>query len=551
LGSVPAVDELERGRALCQRGAWRDAYEALSGADAAAPLRAEDLELLATSAYMLGREQDYAGVLERLHQCYLDAGAPLLAARAAGWLGTHLMLRGEIGRGTGWLGRAQRLVERQAGDCAERGYLLLPLAFQHEAMGDCDAAAATAGDAAAIAERFAERELFALAAHAQGHFLIRAGRASEGLPLLDEAMVAVTAGELSPIVSGIVYCGVIMACQEAFEPRRAQEWTEALARWCERQPDMVAFSGRCRVHRAELMALKGAWADALDEARAAVVRVARGDHHSALADAAYVQGEVYRLRGESDAAEDAYRDAGRYGREPHPGLALLRLAQGRLDAAAVAVRRVLDETAVPADRARLLPACVEIMLAAGDIEAARGACDELAQMATRNEAGVLTAIVAQARGAIELATGDPRAALRSLRPAWRAWEELGAPYEAARVRALMGAACRELGDDDAAALELEEARRAFARLGAAPDVARLDALDRTGGAEPYGLTARELQVLRMVAAGRTNRAIAAELVLSERTVDRHVSNILAKLRVPSRSAATAYAYEHHLVRRAG
>jgi ATP/maltotriose-dependent transcriptional regulator MalT len=340
-----------------------------------------------------------------------------------------------------------------------------------------------------------------------------------------------------------VYCGVILACQIAYEPRRAQEWTAALARWCESQPDMVAFSGRCHVHRAEIMQLKGAWSDALEEARCAADRAAQGSHRNALAGAAYVQGEVHRLRGAVEAAEAAYRDASRYGREAQPGLALLRLAQGNVDVAAATIRRVLGETQAPVDRVRLLPACVEIMLAAGELEAARAACDELDEAAAGHDVGVLRAIAAQARGAVDLAAGDAGAALPALRRAWRVWEEMEAPYEAARVRALMGAACRALGDHDTAALELEAARRVFAELGAGPDLAIIDG----GAADSHGLTARELEVLRLVADGRTNKAIAAELVLSERTVDRHVSNILTKLGVASRAAATAFAYEHRLL----
>jgi DNA-binding CsgD family transcriptional regulator len=539
---MPAVDALDRARALCAEGSWAAAYEALSGANSAAPLAVDDLELLATTAYMLGRDEEYSHHLERVHQLHLDAGEPLRAARTAFWNGMDLMMRGETGRGSGWLGRAQRLVDAHAEACAERGYLLVSLAFQRENAGDLDGAIAAVAEATALAERFGDRTLFAIAVNVHGHFLVRAGRVVEGLALLDEAMVALTTGELSPIACGIVYCSVISGCQEAFEPRRAQEWTDALARWCEGQPDMVAFSGRCHVHRAEIMQLKGAWSEALEEARSAERRAARGKHRNALAEAAYVQGEVHRLRGQLGAAEEAYREASQYGREPHPGLALLRLSQGKVEAAATAIRRVLDETSAPPERARLLPACAEIMLAAGDLDAARGACEELAEIGAGYEVGILGAIVAQTQGAVELAAGEARTALPALRRAWRVWEEIEAPYEAARVRELMGAACRALGDEDAAALELEAARRMFAELGAAPDLARLGGADST-----HGLTARELEVLRLVAAGRTNKAIAAELVLSERTVDRHVSNIFAKLGVSSRTAATAFAYEHELV----
>ena len=525
-----------------------DAYKLLSHADQAAPLGAEDLELLATAAFMIGREDDCLSSLERAYHVYLDAGEALCAVRCAFWLGMNLALRGEMGRATGWLGRAQRLVEREERDCVERGYLLVPVMLRHEAIGDWEAAYATAADAAEIGERFGDADLLALAVHEQGCALIQQGRIEEGLGLLDEAMVAVTAGELSPIVTGIVYCSVITGCQEVYALHRAREWTAALTRWCEQQPDMVSFTGRCLVHRAEIMELHGAWRDALEEARRAHQRCVQGNNRSAAAQAFYRQGEVHRLQGRFSAAEEAYRDSSRYGWEPQPGLALLRLAQENDDAAAAAIRRAVGETTEPLKRARLLPAYVEIMLAVGDAEEARSACRELQEISAQYKSGMLGAMVAHAEGAVALAEGDARAALLALRRAWQVWQELEVPYEAARVRVLIGLACRALGDDDTAALELEAARGVFAQLGATPDLARVDSLTRRApSGDAHGLTLRELQVLRLVAAGETNRAIATELVLSGRTVDRHVSNIFAKLGVSSRAAATAYAYKHQLV----
>ena len=539
------VGALARGREAVGRRAWTDAHAGLSAADAESPLAAEDLELLATSAYMLGRDDEYLDALDRAHHAYVEAGAPLRAARCAWWSAMHLLLRGEVGRGTGWLGRAQRLVAAHGADCVERGYLLMPEAFRHEAQGGHEAGAAIAADAAAIAERFDDRDLFALAVHVQGHLLVSANRVAEGLALLDEAMLAVTSGELSPIASGIVYCGVILGCRHAYEPRRAHEWTAALTRWCDSQPDLVAFTGRCMTHRAEIMLLEGEWPTALHEARGARRRAARAGNRMAVGDAARLIGDIERLSGRLDAAEEAYREANRAGHEPQPGLALLRLAQGDATAAAAAIRRALAEATEIPERTQLLPAFAEIMLAAGDLDAARDGCDELARIAAPHGSEVLDAIVAQTQGAIALAAGDPGAALPCLRRARRVWQEIDAPYETARVRVLVSSACRALGDRDAAELELDEARATFRRLGAVMDLA---GVDRTEGAgRVHGLTDRELQVLRRVAAGATNKAIAAELVLSERTVDRHVSNILTKLGVSSRTAAAGYAYEHGLV----
>jgi len=459
----------------------------------------------------------------------------------------NLVLRGEMGPGSGWLGRAQRLLEHEEGDSVERGYLLMPLVFRHEAAGDFAAGSAVAAEAAAIAERFGDAEGFALATHTQGQMLIKAGRVKEGLALLDEAMVAVTAGELSPIVTGLTYCGVILACQDVYEVRRAREWTAALTRWCKGQPDVLAFTGRCLVHRAEILQLQGAWLDALEEAQRASRRFVETMNESRVGLALYREAELQRLLGEFEAAEEAYREASRHGWEPQPGLAQLRLAQGRNDAALSTIRRVLGETTDALKRAGLLPAYIEIVLAVGDVEEARSACRELEEIAARYESAMLGAMVAYARGAVHLAEADAHAALGALRDASAVWQELEAPYEMARTRVLIGLACRALGDEDASMLELEAARAAFERLGAASDVARLDALGGIVSADTHGLSPRELEVLRLVAAGKSNKEIASALVISEHTVARHLQNIFGKLDVSSRAAAGAFAFEHDLV----
>jgi ATP/maltotriose-dependent transcriptional regulator MalT len=544
MSSPPEVVSLERGRESYARKAWNDAFESLSLADGEAPLGADDLVLLAESAFMLGRDGEFLGILERAHHAYLGAGELQRAVRCAFWIGMNLALRGEMGPAGGWLGRAQRLLEREERDSVERGYLLLPASFERESAGDFAAAAAIAAQAAEIGEQFGDRDLFALALHAQGNMLIREGEVKKGLELLDESMVAATARELSPIVVGVVYCGVILACQEVYDVRRAKEWTAALTRWCAEQPDLVAFTGRCLVHRSEILQLQGAWRDALEEARRAAERFARQLNPRASGVALYRQGELLRLQGEFDAAEEAYRTASGHGWEPQPGLAQLRLAQGRTDAAVATIRRATGETTEPLRRAALLPAQVEILLAAGDVDAAREACAELEGLAESYESAMLGALAAHARGAVTLADGDAASALAALRSAARLWQELEAPYDDARVRVLIGLACRALGDDDAAELELAAARDTFTALGARPELARLELLtSRT----THGLTARELEVLRLVAAGRSNREIAAALVISEHTVARHVQNIFAKLDVSSRAAAGAFAFEHGLV----
>jgi DNA-binding CsgD family transcriptional regulator len=539
--------DLERGRESFARREWRDAHARLSRAEQSRSLEPDDLERLAFSAALAGRDPELLSALERLYQAHVDAGACAPAARAAFWLGFRLLALGEPARASGWLGRAQRALERVDGDCAERGYVMLPEVARRLATRDDAAAATAAADAAAIGERFGDRDLAALARSMQGRALLRHRRVEDGLALLDEAMVAVTSGELSPLVTGLIYCSVIAACQGVYALDRAREWTAALAEWCEGQPQMVTFAGQCLVHRAEILALGGEWPAAVEEARRARERLPSADA-GARADALYQQAEIHRLRGEHAAAADAYRQVSELGREPQPGLALLRLAQGRRDEAHGAIQRVLATTAVPLGRARFLPACVEISLAGAEVEAARDASRELEELARAFGTEVLGAMAEHARGAVRLAEGDARGAVEPLRHAFGVWQKVGAPYIAARMRVLLGHAYRALGDPEGARLEVDAARRVFESLGASPDLAALDVPARdTLRDKAHGLSPRELQVLRLVAGGLTNKAIAAELGLSERTVDRHVSNIFLKIHVPSRAAATAFAYEHDLV----
>jgi len=545
-GALDVTRQLERARESFRLRAWPEAYRAFSDADRAGPLVASDLELLATAAYLLGRDADYLKALERAHLAHLDAGDCQRSARCAFWLGYRSVFRGETGQATGWFGRAQRLVEREARQSVEQGYLMVPVAEHHLGTGDSEAAYAAGESGAEIGERFGDGDLVAMARHQQGRARLQQGRLKEGLALLDETMVLVVSGRLSPVVTGLMYCSVVQKCQMVYALDRAGEWTAALAAWCDEQPEMVAFSGLCRVHRAEVLQLRGAWREAVAEARRGCERAQ--DNQQAAAAAYYQLGEVYRLQGDLAPAEQAYRAASLRGLEPHPGLALLRLAQGHAETAAAAIRSAVKVTTQEWQRARLLPACVEILLASGDLPGAKAACTELDELARGFDADALSALAAQARGAVELAEDHPDRALLSLRSAAEVWKKIDAPYLLAAVRVLMGLSYRALGDDEGAELELDAARTCFDELGATSDLRRIDRLARPiANDRTHGLSARELEVLRLIAAGMTNKAIASLLFVSERTIDRHVSNIFAKVGVSSRAAATAHAYEHKLL----
>ncbi|MDQ6829843.1 MAG: response regulator transcription factor [Gemmatimonadota bacterium] len=544
---------LERGRASFTQQGWEAAFEHLSAADRESALDAEDLERLATCAQLLGKDTSCAELWVRAHHQFLSRDEMARAARCALRLAVPLLLNGEQAQGGGWIARARRLLDdARAGaglDRVERGYLSAAEGVQAVMAGQIEEARSRFAEAAALGERFRDPDLTALARQGHGRALIYMGEIARGTAFLDEAMAAVTAGELSPSVVGDIYCSVIGACQEMYDLRRANEWTDAFTRWCARQPEMAPYRGQCLLHRAEILQLHGAWPNAREEAERARERLSGPPPSRSVGAASYQIAELHRLRGESDEADAAYRLANQSGRDPQPGLALLRLAQGRVDAAWSAISRSMEETHAGRTRARLLPAFVEIAIAADQIPAARAASDELAWIAADLGAPYLTALSHRARAAVLLAEREPHDALASAREAMKIWADLDAPYFVARDRVLIGLACRALCDNDSSTLELEAAREVFERLGARPDVARVTALlDRSPVTASAGLTAREVEVVRHVATGKTNRAIADALGISEKTVARHVSNIFAKCDLSSRAAVTAYAYEHGLLR---
>ena len=537
-GSVTA------GRAAFGRRAWRDAYDHLAAAGRDEQLGSDDLERLATTAYLVGAD-DAADRWVAAHDRFLRDGEVGRAVRCAFWLAYGLLDRGEVGRAGGWLAKAADLLEEHRVDGAERGYLILPQAIE---IADHHPAAALEqfDTARRIGDRFDDVGLITLGLMGRGQALISLGRWADAVRSLDEAMVAVARDDVPPIVAGIVLCGAIDACRRIFDVRRTVEWTAALTRWCDAQPDLVPFRGQCLVHRAEIMRLRGDWPDALDEAnRACRLLAGRAPHGDAL----YETGELHRLRGEWAEAEAAYRAASRAGRDPQPGLALLRLAQHDVDAAVAAIHRLRDEASDPAARVRMLGQFVEIAIQAGDVDNARDAADELGALAAVMGTAYLGASAAHAAGSVHLAEGDPQAALPMLRRAWVAWRALEVPYAAARARELIGLTCTALGDRDGGQMELDAARLGFRLLGATADATRVEDLLAAGRNHGPGhrLTVREREVVALVAQGRTNREIAATLVISEHTVARHLQNIFGKLGVASRTALCSFAYEHGLV----
>ena len=538
---------------LARAGEWEAAYTRMCGRDEAAALTDGDaLEMFATCAYMTGREDAYIDLMGRAFDAHAQADAPLRAARAAFWIGLTLMFRGETGLGGGWLARAETLVGDHGGPCAESGYIMLPRVEASFGAGDNQAAERIATEALAIGEKSGDADLAAIARHLVGRARMALGDIPGGLSAMDETMVATTEGRLSPIVTGLIYCSVIEACQRYQALRRASEWTEALSSWCAEQPELVAFTGRCLVHRSEILLFDGRWPEAETEARAAARRLAEGPAKHHAGPAFYQQGEVHRLQGRFEAADESYRAASALGFDPQPGLALMRLQQGRLQAAGAAIRRALAASDAPTLRMRLLPAAFEIALAAGDRAAATASCTEMEELAQTYASDAVAARVAEMRGDLGLTEGDAGLALRCYARAAALWREMQAPYQLCRVRQKTARACAMLGDAEGGLAEAQAALEGFARLGAEPDRKAVEAVMRQcDPARPAILTPRQTEVLTMIAAGLTNREIAARLGLSERTVDRHVSDILTRIDVPTRAAAVAFALTSGLMGSSG
>lgn len=544
---------LLQGRDAFTQCRWREACARFAAADDESPLGSADLERYASAAYLVGEDARAISAWTRAHHQFIEQRKPERAARLGFWLSLNLLLAGEMARSAGWLARSQRLLDGRDDACVEQGYGAIVTGLLAMGKGNVEGAVESFGQALRLAQEFGDTDLLALGLLSQGQVMVQSKEIAQGVARLDEAMVAVTTGDVAPVLTGIVYCAVILTCQRIFDLGRAREWTRQLDIWCSSQPDLVPYRGQCLVHRSEVLQSQGDWPGALAEAVRAREHLS-GRRESMSGRACYQQGEVHRLRGEFARAEEMYLEASRNGFEPQPGLSLLRLAEGRLDAAVVAIRGLVDSTGsaqgpgAGPSRPKGLYAYIEILVAAGELAAARVAADELARIAVAMDAPVLLAMSAQADGAVLLAAGEPNPALAPLRKAWELWQQLGAPYESARLRVLIGRACQRFGDDETARTHFDAAASVFGQLGAGPDLAALERLtpDRRMGSSG-GLTGREREVLSLVARGGTNRQIATALGISEHTVARHLSNIFDKLAVTSRTAASAYAHRNNLV----
>jgi class 3 adenylate cyclase len=466
---------LEAGREAARRHAWRTAYPLLREADNAGTLTADDLESLGDAAWWTGRLDEALSLRERAFASFSKGGNPARAAAIALSLAIDHMQKGAFAAGGGWLSRAARLLEHEE-ESAAHAFLALVHGIVALEQGVLDEAEAQLTRARELAERYGDLSVGAMASVFRGMSLVYAGEVDAGLALLDEATASAVGGELDLLATGVVYCVTIDSCQALGDCSRAAQWTEAANRWCDRL-DIAGFPGACRVHGAEIMRLKGEWPRAEEQALTACDEL-RDYNRSLTAFGHYEIGEIRRRRGDFAAAEAAYETARDLGREPEPGLALLRLAQGKVDTAARAIKRELAREGLdPLGRSKRLPAQVEIAVAAGELKVAREAADELERVADAFRVGsrrtpALDGAARLARGQIQLAEKDWSGATESLRAARETWSAVGAPYETAHARLLLGLAYRGEGDENAARDELRAARTAFEGLGAVLDAQR-------------------------------------------------------------------------------
>lgn len=537
------VDALTKAREAQARQDWQAMFDAASIASVdSSELEAQRAELLAEAAWWLGRLEECIAAREQAYLRYDELGNRRRAGMCAVWLWEHHAIAARPAISGAWLRRARRAL-RDDPDCVEHGALLLREAETAHGRGDLDLAIDLARGAIALGRTLGSADLEAEGLQTGGRVLIDRGEMAEGMGDLDEAMLFAVEDRLGPYATGKVYCSLISACEDIGDLDRAAEWTEATMRWARQHPFAI-FPGICRVHRAVVLKRRGALLEAEQEARRACEELAGS--HVANSGAAHAEvGDICRRLGELDRAEDAFGTAQDLSGQTCEGLALLRLAQGRTAQALTIATGCLRDTTNRLARAAVLPILIHVAVAANELEAARDALAELEDIAAAFDTTVLQGTVLSARGRVALANGDPAAAGAALRDALDRWQALGIPYEVATTRTMLGLALRDLGDESGAAAAFAAAAALFDEIGARLD-ARLAAGDHVP-ALPNGLTQREAEVLRLIAAGMTNNEIASSLYLSTKTVSRHLSNIFTKVGVTSRAAATAYAFEHGLI----
>ncbi|RPI43618.1 MAG: hypothetical protein EHM46_03825 [Bacteroidetes bacterium] len=528
---------------------WTEIYFQLSASDRERELGPEELEKLALAAFLTGSDAESFQFLERAHQGYLVQGETGQAVSCAFWLGLILMNSGEKGRSSGWFARGERLLGREENrDFAEKGLLLIPEGLVSLRTGNAGKAEEIFERVESIGEKFRNSDLIVLGRLGQGQARIQLGDVPGGIRLLDETMITVETEEVFPLVNGIVYCAVIESCRKVWDLGRAREWTSVLTRWCEEQPDIVPFRGECLVRRAEIIQLHGEWQRAFEETSDACNLLSKHPGSAVAGEAYYRRAELQRLAGDFDAAEESYMEAARRGREPQPGFALLRLSQGQDNAAETAIRNSLLETKDATKRADILPAFVRIMIGVNKTGEAMEAVEELKDITTQFDTPYLQAMYSHCLGAVCLAEGNVHLVLEHLQIALKFWNSLYLPYESACTQELIGILFRKLDDKDRSETELSAAAWIFGQLNARPDLERVSRLLNKGRVrDNHGLTLRELQVLRLMASGRSNKSVADELFISNRTVARHVSNIYNKLGVSSRVQAIAFALKNNLL----
>lgn len=529
---------LEKARDALAAHNWALAFDLLSEAREISGLAAEDLDALAEAAWWTGRIDICIEALERVYQEFVGSGETDRAVMAAIYLSYHHANKGDFAIGNGWQSRATRLAQ-QIPHSPAAAYLATAECGIAYNSGDLEGCLAKAKAVAKAGEDHGDPTLLAWGLHWRGLAMIKLGYLDEGWSLLDEAMLGVSSGQMQPIWAGFLHCGMVLICEQLGDPRRGWQWVEVTERWLHGLPSASVYPGICRMYKARLIQERGDWAEAEIEARRVCAELT--DLHVASAARAYYEiGEINRKRGDLESAEESFKKAHHMGFDPQPGLARLRLAQGRVDTAMLQIVRALDEAPDRLERAKLLPHHVEIAIAAGDLEGATAAVNELQGIADDYQTPRLMACALSARGALLLAQADPSGALTTSRRAVRLWMDIDCPYQVALERLQIAEVYRLLDEDDAAIMELDAAREVFESLGASHEAHRAAELLGEAG-HPGDLSDREVGVLRLVAAGKSNKQIAAELFISERTVARHLSNIFVKLDVPSRAGAAAFA----------